>query len=652
MATTTAAPRTLTNTQDRALIAGKRRARFNEALLGLLFVSPVAIIAIVFQLFPIMYGFYLSMQGGIIIPEGFVGLRNYTRAVGSIAYMLMFALAFIFAAGGYSFYRKGINDQREGKGSFTAYLPAGFLGGISSLSLFLVIFFSGAALALIPAGGVVIAFIWFTWLNNKRGQPQGGAPFSASALGVGVFMPAAVLLTLFTFGELNGAMEMLLQVLRALIQDVRYQYIFPQMSQILAFVGAAVCVVGAVAAHEMRRRVDAEMNPGRAGLLGLSRWVFGGIALMLLAYVVGAQEALRTSILAMGDVTNNTVRSTSQALIGQRISLEGLLNGLLAWNEVFSMLIGIGAIGLAWYIWGLTRRTESVLSLISAVLMSILLMVGGLLFLGVLPEAGSSGDPEFFKSMLRTFSYALLTVPVQLGIGLMLAYLLYYEVKWGKGFYRIVFFMPYIAPVVVTAAVFSAIFSLRPAAPANQLIQALGFPPQEWLRNPKGIFQILAEIIGGSGVRLPDFLVGPSLPLFSAIIYSIWVFSGYNAVIFMAGFGNVPKEMYEAAQVDGAGRWSTFRKIIFPLISPTTFFLTVLAIIGTLRSFSHIWVLRTDAARGAMDTTTVYVYTILIETSAIKTRPYAAAMSFLLFGVILVMTIVQNRYSKDRVFYG
>jgi ABC-type sugar transport system permease subunit len=120
----------------------------------------------------------------------------------------------------------------------------------------------------------------------------------------------------------------------------------------------------------------------------------------------------------------------------------------------------------------------------------------------------------------------------------------------------------------------------------------------------------------------------------------------------MAGLGNIPADIYEAAQVDGAGRWDVFRKIIFPMISPTTYFLTVLAVIGTFRAFNHIWVLRTLDARGAMDTTTVYIYDTILTASVLKTRPYAAAMSFLLFGIILILTIIQNRWSRDRVFYG
>src|SRR5262249_21397626 len=126
-----------------------------------------------------------------------------------------------------------------------------------------------------------------------------------------------------------------------------------------------------------------------------------------------------------------------------------------------------------------------------------------------------------------------------------------------------------------------------------------------------------------------------------------------NAVIFLAGLGGVPRELYEAAEVDGAGRWAAFRNITIPMISPTTFFLTILAIIGTFKAFTHIWVLRGTDTRDALDTTTVFIFNIINGGATTGTSyPYAAALSFILFGVILVLTIVQNRLSRDQVFYG
>jgi len=150
-------------------------------------------------------------------------------------------------------------------------------------------------------------------------------------------------------------------------------------------------------------------------------------------------------------------------------------------------------------------------------------------------------------------------------------------------------------------------------------------------------------------VVLPDFLVGPSLALISIILYNIWVFSGYNAVIFLAGLGSIPGDLYEAAKVDGAGRWQSFRRIIFPLLSPTTFFLTILSITGTFRAFTHIYVMRQAAARGTADTTSVYIF---VQFWQFNQWGYASAMAFVLFGIILILTLVQNEVSKERVFYG
>jgi ABC-type sugar transport system permease subunit len=179
-----------------------------------------------------------------------------------------------------------------------------------------------------------------------------------------------------------------------------------------------------------------------------------------------------------------------------------------------------------------------------------------------------------------------------------LAYLLFHEVTWGKSLYRVIFFIPYIAPTVATAAVFSIIFGGDQNGAINQIFKAMGLPIQQWLRDPRGIVE----------------------------------------------------KMYEAAQVDGAGRWGAFRNITIPLISPTTFFLTLLAIIGTFRAFTHLYVLRTPDQRGALDVATVYIFQIIREAS--PSIPYAAALSFLLFGIILILTAVQNRLSRDQVFYG
>jgi multiple sugar transport system permease protein len=205
--------------------------------------------------------------------------------------------------------------------------------------------------------------------------------------------------------------------------------------------------------------------------------------------------------------------------------------------------------------------------------------------------------------------------------------------------------LPYITPTVAAAAVFRVFFSSRPTAPINNLLSKFGVDPLLWLDEPRGIFELLA----GAEGALPAWLVGPSLALGVIILYNIWSYVGYDTVIFLAGLGGIPGELYEAASIDGAGRWAQFRHITFPLLSPTTYFLTLLAVIGTFKAFNHVWVLRTAAALGTTDTASIVIF---MEFNRNTRYGYAAALSFILLGVILVLTVINNRIAEERVFYG
>jgi multiple sugar transport system permease protein len=609
----------------------------------------VAILAFIFEIFPVVYGFYLSMQGGVNVPEGFVGLQHFVSAVGSLAYMIAIAIAAVFAIGGYVLYSRAMAAMRDDGGNFYPYLIPGFIAGPATLIAFGVAFRIGIAYTIVPLVPLVIAILIYWQLNSQRatqGSGQSNLLYTVNSWGVGAFTFSTTLLLLFTFSELHSAMMPVLTILETVVPDRDAQYIFPLFPQILALGGTIASLGAILTINSVLAPIEPDMQPQKAFRLSVLRLFLIAAVIGLVVYVIAAQETLRVSIDSLSAITPEELRAVT------RIRLPNLVAELSMWSQVYTMLLGIGFTGLAYYTWRGAQRRETPLGMLGTILVSIMLMIGGWLFIGVLPEAATNGDPDFFDSLLRTVTYALLTVPVQLSLGLALAYLLFHEVKRGKALYRLIYFLPYIAPTVATAAVFTIIFSNRETAPANQFLQAVGLPAQQWLRNPDGVFQIMAEIFGGPGTQLPSFLVGPSLPLLTAILYTIWVFSGYNAVIFMAGLGNIPADIYEAAQVDGAGRWDIFRKIVFPMISPTTFFLTVLAVIGTFRAFTHIWVLRMADARGAMDTTTVYIYETILTASVLKTRPYAAALSFLLFGIILILTVIQNRWSRDRVFYG
>ena len=216
----------------------------------------------------------------------------------------------------------------------------------------------------------------------------------------------------------------------------------------------------------------------------------------------------------------------------------------------------------------------------------------------------------------------------------------------GSEFFRILFFLPFVTPSVASAAVFKQIFSNRASAPANNLLTSLGFEPQLWLREPDGIFELLGNLVN---ISVPAWAAGPSLALSVIILQSIWTYVGYNTVIYLAGLSNIPGELTEAAEIDGANKWDVFRHITFPLLSPTTYFLSVFAIMGTFKAFNTIWVMRDGAALGTTDPFSVVIWLEFFT----KTRyGYASALAFVLFAIILSLTLINNRIQGSRVFYG
>jgi ABC-type sugar transport system permease subunit len=273
-----------------------------------------------------------------------------------------------------------------------------------------------------------------------------------------------------------------------------------------------------------------------------------------------------------------------------------------------------------------------------------MLLVGAWFLIGELPVAIAAGDRRWWLGVINTFWYSLGTIPAQLAVALLLAVLLFQDIR-GKSVFRMIYFIPYIAPFVGTAAVFRILFSSRPTTPLNSLIDFFGGDPMKWLSEPTGLFQLLL----GNSVTLPEWIAGPSLSLIVIMVYGVWTFVGFNTVIFMAGLGSISRDVYEAGAIDGAGRWAIFRYITMPLLSPTIYFLTLYSVIGTFKAFNHIYVLRTPAALGTTDTASVVIFAIFRDTTRYG---YASALAILLLVIILILTAVNNRIARERVFYG
>lgn len=315
--------------------------------------------------------------------------------------------------------------------------------------------------------------------------------------------------------------------------------------------------------------------------------------------------------------------------------------GMPLWSQV--LLISAGAVMVisAFWLWRAAGRQFSDRRAVVMISAAFLLVFGGVVLVMFLPPALNSGDQKMMEGFANTIWFSLGTVPLQIIIGMILAYMLFQRIK-GRVFFRIVYFLPYIMPYVATSIVYRLLFSNRETSPINQFIGTFGLAPQKWLLEPTGVFQLAF----GS---LPDFLAGPGLALVVIMIYGIWTYMGYDAVVFLAGLGNIGNELYEAARIDGANKWHEFRYITFPLLSPTTFYLVMIAVIGTFQAFTQIYVMRTPAAARSVDVVSLYVY----DTVQVNNQMgYGSALAIVLFAVILGLTIVQNRVLGRRVFYG
>jgi len=269
-------------------------------------------------------------------------------------------------------------------------------------------------------------------------------------------------------------------------------------------------------------------------------------------------------------------------------------------------------------------------------------------FVGFANYVRALNTPKFWNALKVTVWYVIGTVPIQLLIALVVAYLLFQKIR-GKEGLRMIYFLPYVTSTVASGAVFAKLFNPT-FGYVNKMLERIGLPVLGWMKDPSGIFTVLGEFMG---IELP--FEGPSVALVTVMIFVIWFWIGYDATIFLAGLGAIPYELYEAARIDGAGRWQLLRWITIPLLSPTTFFLSLVAIIGSFKAFNHVFIMASASATqigGPLGTTTTA--SILIYNNSFGGTPtfgFASAMSFLLFILILAVSLLQNYVGGKRVHY-
>ena len=332
-------------------------------------------------------------------------------------------------------------------------------------------------------------------------------------------------------------------------------------------------------------------------------------------------------------------------------------------SKVAMLLVGIGLLVGAYYVWRAVSFQSGGWQVGLRIALVALLIIGGLtLVLGADGMIEYAADErtvrQYLLSVLRTVFYSAGTVPFQLIFAFLLANLLFQQIR-GRSTFRMLYFLPYITPTVATAAVWRAIIFEPRQGLANSLLAFLGVAQENlprWVMEPQGIVVLLGQWLG---IRLPEWVVsspvlsGPSLAMVAVCIYNIWVFTGYNTVIYLAGLGAIPYELYEAAEIDGAGRWQLLRYITLPLVSPTTYFLTLMGIIGTFKAVNHIYIMTQIVGLGGpQDTTTTAAIYIFKQFREGNRWGVASAAAFILLGIILLLTWVQNRVAEEKVHYA
>ena len=253
----------------------------------------------------------------------------------------------------------------------------------------------------------------------------------------------------------------------------------------------------------------------------------------------------------------------------------------------------------------------------------------------------SEGDDDYLYSLIYTLYYSLFTIIFEVGLGLVIAFALYQKLA-GKQFFQMILLFPYITPAVMGAAVFFLIFGKAETSFLNQFVGLFGIEPQLWLFDKRPITEVLF------GVKIDGLFAGPSLALTSSIFYGIWSYTGYYAIILLAGLSIIPSDLYEAAKVEGASRWQTFVKITIPLLMPIIFFLMLTGFINTFQAFNSIFVMQTSSAGDTMDVVTIEIFDHFW--GRVK-YGYAAAEGVILFILLNVLAISQYVIFRKRINY-
>lgn len=233
-------------------------------------------------------------------------------------------------------------------------------------------------------------------------------------------------------------------------------------------------------------------------------------------------------------------------------------------------------------------------------------------------------DASVWQALLNTFKYVIVEVPFSIAIALVLAVFLNRKMR-GRTLFRTIYFLPMVAAPAAIAMVW------------------------RWLYNSE--FGLLNHILNSFGINSINWISNPKIAIISIAVVGIWSVIGYNLVLFLAGLQEIPRDYYEAAEIDGANGIREFFSITLPLISSTMFFVMITRIIGALQVFDVIYMML-DKTNPAFPKTQSLVYLFYKYSFIESNKGYGSAIVMLLLIVIMIITIIQVKLQKKWVNYN
>lgn len=243
-------------------------------------------------------------------------------------------------------------------------------------------------------------------------------------------------------------------------------------------------------------------------------------------------------------------------------------------------------------------------------------LIGEINWVGLANYTQALADPAVLGALRNTLTFILGYLPSVVIIALGLALLLNRRIR-GRVVFRAIYFVPVVTSWVAVSLIW------------------------KWLLNPQ--YGLVNFALGAIGIKGPGWLFDPAWAMTGVILTSVWKDIGFVTVIYLAGLQDIPEPLYEAAALDGATPWQRFWSITFPMLAPTTFFVTTISLISSFQVFDQVWIMTQGGPAGA---TSVMVELIYKNAFSYYKMGYASAISWVLFALIFAVTIAQNLLQK------